>query len=127
MIGWLKWGSTGVRVGPLATLDDVLRAVRDLVRFSQAASEFLTALSKSELLQGSLKSVTMDGSANAQYFPHGLPGPYRGAVHAGQTDTTNPVTLMSPAEVSANGQDPGVVFGVRPSAATSAVVGVLVY
>lgn len=127
MIGWLKWGSTGVRVSSMATLADVLTVVRDLVRFSQAASEFLTAVAKSELLQGVMRTVTMDGTTNAQYFPHGLTGSYRGAVHVGQTDTTNPVTLMSPAEVMANGQDPKTVFGARPSAATTAVVGVLVF
>lgn len=127
MIGWLKWGSAGVRVGPIASLDEALLAVKELIRFSQATSEFLAAVSKESVLQGTVLSVTMDGTTNAQYFRHGLPGPYRGAVHTGQTDTANPVTLMSPAEVSTNGQDPSLVFGVRPSAATAAVVGVVVF
>ncbi|HEY3499323.1 MAG TPA: hypothetical protein VGK73_31760 [Polyangiaceae bacterium] len=116
MIGWLKWGSTGVRVGPMATLDDVLRAVRELLRFSQAAAEFMTAISKSEILQGKRIDATTDGTANQNYFQHGLGRPFRGAIILGQNNGTTPVTLISAASVLNDNQDPSRVFGTSQGA-----------
>lgn len=118
MLGWLKWGSTGVRVTNMATLDDALGAVRELVRYSQATAEFLTSLAKLEILQGKLVTITLDGTANAQSFPHGLNRPYKGTIVVGNGSVTGIFLIgVSSAAANAAGIDIKTYFTVLPSAA----------
>lgn len=130
MLGWLKWGSAGVLVPKLDTLEDVIKVVRQLARFSQAAAEMLTDVSKLELMLGRPLTVTLDASSLPNYFPHGLARPFKGVIVVGQTQTPGPVMAWAPETVTANGgigQSSATHFMLRCASATSFNVNVWVY
>lgn len=130
MLGWLKWGTSGVRPHRLDTIEDAVRTVRELARFSQAVAETLGTLSKLEILQGKLiTGCRMDGTTSANFFPHGLNRPFRGCILVGQSWTsTQPLIVYSPEQVSLANRDPSTVFGlISLSAITSTIVNAWVF
>lgn len=119
MLGWFKYGAVVVSQRTLRTLEDVAMPIRELTAFARAVSEFLTELSKLPILQGKLVEATTDGTTNQQYFPHGLDRPFTGAIMLGQNNAPAPVTLLSPAAVANDSQDPAKVFGTSQLVGTA--------
>ncbi|MFT3927437.1 MAG: hypothetical protein QM778_33195 [Myxococcales bacterium] len=130
MLRWLKWGTAGVRTSKLQDLNDALRVIGNLLKFSQSVAEFATEIAKLDLLQGKLiTGCRMDGTTNPNFFPHGLGRAFKGVIPIGQTWTNaTAFAVYGPAQVVVANRDPSQVFGfISLTAPTNLVIDAWVF